>query len=153
MNASWARRGPIRAAWSGWWFSSSFSASNLVFGLTRSAALVDTDLRLHFYGISLPWLTVVLVAHGGRPVFHLPGRAAQDGLGADPSSLEATVDRRSGDRWRSLLVGTIWRRDEYALLEVVTLYLLVVTAIVLILMVTPNRAEYDKGLWRRARRG
>ena len=64
-----------------------------------------------------------------------------------PQSIAALVTAAA------LLVGTIWRREEYAVLEVVTLYLLVITAILLILMVTPNRAEYDKGLWRARKQG
>ena len=64
-----------------------------------------------------------------------------------PQSIAALVT------WPLLVVGTIWRRQEYAVLEVVTLYLLVITAISLTLMVTPNRAEYDKGLWRARKLG
>ena len=51
-----------------------------------------------------------------------------------------------------LLVGTFWRQEQYPVLEVATLYLLVITAILLMLMVTPNRSEYEKGLWRCASR-
>ncbi len=52
-----------------------------------------------------------------------------------------------------LMVGNIWKREEYAVLEVATLYLLVITSILLVLLVTPSRAEYFKGLWRARKRG
>ena len=35
------------------------------------------DLRLTFFGISFPWLAVVLLHLSGVLVFHLPGRAAK----------------------------------------------------------------------------
>ena len=44
-----------------------------------------------------------------------------------------------------LVLGGIWKRDEYEVLDVVALYLLVVAAILLIVMVTPTQAEYVKG--------
>ncbi len=129
-----------------------FFGSNIVIGMTRSAALVDTDLRLHFYGISLPWLTVVLLHMAA--VLYFTYLATRRKMGSErihplskPQSIAALVTTAA------LLVGTIWRREAFAVLEVATLYLLVVTAILLILMVTPNRAEYDKGLWRARKQG
>jgi len=124
---------------------------NLLFGLRRSAALVDMDLRLTFYGMSLPWLAVVLL-HISAVLFFvfLAGRRKMGSERIHPLSKIQAIAAQATLAF--LLVGTIWRRDEYAALEIVTLYLLVITAVLLILMVTPNRAEYDKGLWR-ARKG
>jgi hypothetical protein len=129
-----------------------FFGSYIVVGVTRSATLVDTDMRLHFYGFSLPWLAVVLLYIAA--VLYFTYLAARRKMGSErihplskPQSIAALMTAAA------LLIGTIWRQDQYALLEVVTLYVLVVTAIVLILMVTPNRAEYDKGLWRARKQG
>ena len=69
-------------------------------------------------------------------------------MGRSGSTLfQAAGDRRAGHA-AVLLLGGIWKQDEYGVLEVVVLYLLVIAAILLILMVTPNQAEYFKGLWR-----
>ena len=80
-------------------------------------------------------------------------RRGDDGLGADPSSFQAAVDRRARDRRQCSRSGPSGGRKNTPILEVGTLYLLVITAIFLILMVTPNRAEYLKGLWRARKAG
>jgi hypothetical protein len=125
---------------------------NLIFGMSRSAALVDMDLRLTFYGISLPWLAVVLLHLA--VVLYFIYLAARRKMGSErihplskPQSIAALASLAL------LLVGTIWRREEFVTLEIATLYLLVITAILLLMMVTPNLPEYDKGLWRARRMG
>ena len=105
-----------------------------------------------FFGISLPWLAVVLLYMAA--VLFFIYLAARRKMGSErihplskPQSIAALVTLAAA-------VGRdIWRREEFAVLEVATLYLLVITAILLILMVTPNRAEYVKGLWRAGSRG
>jgi hypothetical protein len=129
-----------------------FVAGNLVVGMSRSAALVDMDLRLTFFGFSLPWLAVVLLDLS--VVLYFIYLAARRKMGSERihplSKLQSIAALAS---LAVLLVGTIWRREEFVTLEIATLYLLVITAILLIMMVTPNRAEYDKGLWRARRMG
>jgi hypothetical protein len=129
-----------------------FFAGNLVLGLRRSAALVDMDLRLTFFGISLPWLAVVLLHLA--VVLYFIYLAARRKIGSErihplskPQAIAALASLAV------LLVGTIWRREEFVTLEIATIYLLVITAILLIVMVTPNLPEYDKGLWRARRMG
>ena len=109
-------------------------------------------MRLHFYGISLPWLTVVLLHVAA--ILYFTYVATRRKMGSErihplskPQSIAGLVTAAA------LLVGTIWRREEFVVLEFVTLYLLVTMAIVLTVMVTPNRAEYDKGLWRARQAG
>jgi hypothetical protein len=129
-----------------------FFAGQLVVGMSRSAALVDMDQRLTFYGISLPWLAVVLLHLA--VVLYFIYLAARRKMGSErihplskPQSIAALASLAV------LLVGTIWRREQFVTLEIATLYLLVITAILLLMMVTPNLPEYDKGLWRARRMG
>jgi hypothetical protein len=129
-----------------------FFAGHLIVGLSRSAALVDMDLRLSFYGISLPWLAVVVLHLA--VVLYFIYLAARRKMGSErihplskPQSIAALASLAV------LLVGTIWRREEFVTLEVAMLYLLVITAILLLMMVTPNLPEYDKGIWRARRMG
>jgi hypothetical protein len=124
---------------------------NLLFGLSRSAALVDMDLRLTFYGISLPWLAVVLLNLASLLFFIYLG--ARRKMGSERIHSLAKIQAIAALVTLSfLLVGAIWGQQEFALWEIVALYLLVITSVVLILLVTPSRAEYEKGL-RRARKG
>ena len=74
-----------------------FFGAPLAAGASMRAALVDTDVRLAILRDLAPVAGRRPVASGGRPVFHLPGGAAHDGLGANPSALQATVDRRARD--------------------------------------------------------
>ena len=92
------------------------------------------------------------LASGSRALLHLSGGAAKMGSErihplSKPQSIAALASLAV------LLVGTIWRREEFVILEIATLYLLVITAILLLMMVTPNLPEYDKGLWRARRMG
>ena len=125
---------------------------NLLFGLSRSAALVDMDLRLTFYGISLPWLAVVLLNLASLLFFiYLAARRKTGAERIHPLSKIQSIAALATLSF--LLVGTIWGRQEYAVMEIVSLYLLVITSVVLIVLITPSRAEYDKGLWRARKEG
>ena len=124
-----------------------FFGGPLAAGATHASALADTGGRLQFYGISLPWLAVVLLPISAALYFiYLAARRSMSSERihplSKPQSIFALVTAAI------LAIGTIWRQEEYAVLEVGTLYLLVITAIILTLMVTPSRAEYEKGLWR-----
>jgi hypothetical protein len=124
----------------------------LLFGLRRSAALVDLDLRLTFFGISLPWLAVVLLHLSAILFFvYLAARRKMSSERIHPLSKVQAISALATLAF--LLAGTIWAREVDDPLEVVALYLLVITAILLILMVTPDRAEYFKGLWRTRKAG
>jgi len=129
-----------------------FFGSYAYLGLSRSAALVDLGLRLSFYGISLPWLAVVLIYLSALLFF----------------IYLACVRRMTSDRIHPmtkpqatgaiatlavLLLGGIWKREEYEVLNVTVLYILVIAALVLLAMVTPTQAEYVKGLWRARKQG
>ena len=129
-----------------------FFGGNLVLRMSRSAALVDMDLRLTFFGISLPWLAVVLL-HLSVVIYfiYLAARRKMGSERIHPLSKPQAIAALAS--LAVLLVGTIWRREEFVTLEIATIYLLAITAILLLMMVTPNLPEYDKGLWRARRMG
>lgn len=129
-----------------------FFGGQLFAGASRSAALVDTGMRLSFYGLSLPWLAVVLLHIGALLYFvYLCARRRMHSERIHPlSKIQAITALATA---AVLMVGNIWNREQYAVLELVTLYLLVITSILLVLMVTPSRAEYFKGLWRARKQG
>jgi hypothetical protein len=121
-------------------------------GLGRSAALVDYGWRLTFFGISVPWLAVVLIYLSAILFF----------------IYLACVRRMTSDRIHPLtksqgiaaiatlavlVLGGIWKQGEFELLNVIALYVMVAFAIVMLAMVTPTSAEYSKGLWRALKQG
>ena len=126
---------------------------NLAISLSRAAPIfMFITFRLPFYGVRFPWLAVVLLHMGA--VLSFVFLAARRKMG--------TERNHALSKWQSigalattavLLVGSIWKREEDAELEFGSLCALLATAILLILMVTPDRAEYEKGLWRASKRG
>jgi len=129
-----------------------FLGSRVFLGLSRSAALVDLGLRLSFYSVSLPWLAVVLIYLSALLFFIYlvcVRRMTSDRIHplTKPQALAAMATLSV------LLLGGIWTRDEYEVLNVVTLYILVIAAILLVGMVTPTQAEYSRGLWRARKQG
>jgi len=129
-----------------------FFGSYAFLGLSRSAALVDLGLRLSFYGISLPWLAVVLIYLSALLFFIYLAcvrRMTSDRI-HPMTKPQATAAMAT---LSILMLGGIWKRDEYEVLNVTTLYILVIAALVLLAMVTPTQAEYVKGLWRARKLG
>jgi hypothetical protein len=128
-----------------------FNAMRMV-RFVPSVVLFDEDARLTLFGYSLPWLAVVLAYIAA--VLYFLFLAARRKMGSERihplSKLQAIAALSS---LSVLLVGGIWKQENELVLEIVVLYLLVVLAIVSILMVTPDRAEYFKGLWRARKKG
>ncbi len=121
-------------------------------GLSRSATLVDYGLRLSFYGISLPWLAVVLIYLSAFLFFiYLACVRRMASERVHPLTKPQAIGAMA--TLAVLLLGGVWKRDEYEVLNVVTLYFLVIAAILLLAMVTPTQAEYFKGLWRARKQG
>ena len=120
--------------------------------LTRSSILVDLDMRLSFYGISLPWLAVVLIYIGATLFFvYLGARRRMRSERIHPlSKVQAVAAMLT---LSILLLGGIWRQPSYDVLQVVALYFLVGTSIVTVAMVTPSEPEYKKGLLRARKQG
>jgi hypothetical protein len=120
--------------------------------LSRSSILVDLDMRLSFYGISLPWLAVVLIYIGATLFFvYLGARRRMRSERIHPlSKVQAVAAMLT---LSILLVGGIWKQESYDVLQIVALYFLVGTSIITVVMVTPTQAEYKKGLLRAMKQG
>ncbi len=121
-------------------------------GRWLSINLAEGEQRMSFYGLSLPWVPVILLYQLPFLFFILLAccrkmQSARLHPLSKPQAIIAMVTLAG------LVLGGIWRQEAYNILEVVALYLLVVPAIMLIMMVTPNQAEYYKGLWRAQKQG
>ena len=117
-----------------------------------SVNMAEGEQRFSFYGLSLPWLPVVLIYQLPVLFFILLAstRKMQSARLHPLSKPEAIAAMLT---FAALVLGGIWRQETYDILEVWALYLLVVPALLLTLMVTPNQAEYYKGLWRAQKQG
>ncbi len=128
------------------------------FGMMRgwriipSVALFDGDARLELFGYSLPWLAVTL-CFIFVPLFftYLAARRKMASERIHPLSKWQGVAALLSVAILSL--GATWKQSEPEVLRVAVLYVLVVTSMIVIAMVTPNQAEYLKGLWRARRMG
>ena len=117
-----------------------------------SIALFDEDGRLTFFGYSLPWLAVVLFYVAYLLFFlYLASRRKMGSERIHPLSKPQAIAALAS--LSVLLLAGIWKNEYHGILEIVALYLLVITALLVILMVTPNHAEYVKGLWRAQKQG
>jgi hypothetical protein len=129
-----------------------FLGGPLIAGGIFSTQLVEQPYRLTFYGISLPWLSVVLLDQIAVLFFVL--LATRRRMGSDrihPSSKPQAIAALA--TLAILALGGIWGLDDFDVLAIGFLYLLVAMAILLLMMVTPNRSEYLKGLWRARKQG
>ena len=124
-----------------------------IFGIMgRTGTLVDLDQRLTFFGISLPWLAVVLIYIAAVLFYvYLAARRRISSERMHPLSKAQAL------AWMLtlsiLLVGGIWQQDSYDVMQVVALYFLVGASIFAILTATPSQSEYVKGLLRATKRG
>src|SRR5262249_42097132 len=120
--------------------------------MSRSSILVDLDQRLSFFGVSLPWLAVVLIYIGATLFFVF--LASRRRMASDRIHPLSKVQAIAAMLTLSiLLVGGIWKQESYDILQIVALYFLVGTSIVTVAMVTPTQAEYIKGLLRARKQG
>jgi hypothetical protein len=117
-----------------------------------SVALFDEDGRLNFYGLSLPWLAVVLLYVGS--ILYFVFLAARRRMGSErihPLSKPQAIAALGV--FAVVLLGGVWHQSSPGIVLPLSLYLLVITALLAIMMVTPDRAEYFKGLVRAHRLG
>jgi hypothetical protein len=129
-----------------------FMTSSMFSGFGNLLSRLDQDPRLEFFGISLPWLVVVLLYQ--IPVLFfvfLAARRKMDSERLHPFSKPQGIAAMA--TLGVLLLGGIWRLDDSDVLPTLTVYLLVILGIVLTVMVTPTQAEYYKGLWRALKQG
>ena len=123
-------------------------SGSFISGFGRVASIVDREPRLSFFGISLPWLAVVLLYQAPILFFiYLASRRKIDSERLHPFSKPQAVAAMA--TLGVLLTGGIWDVvADYEPLAIVILYVLVAVALILTAMVTPTQAEYYKGLWR-----
>src|SRR5262249_34042989 len=108
--------------------------------------------RLSFFGVSLPWLAVVLIYIGATLFFVF--LASRRRMASDRIHPLSKVQAIAAMLTLSiLLVGGIWKQESYDILQIIALYFLVGTSIVTVAMVTPTQAEYIKGLLRARKQG
>jgi hypothetical protein len=124
----------------------------IVMGAQYSVNIVENDHRLSFFGVSLPWLPVVLLNQ--LPVLFfllLAGTRKMESQRLHPlSKPQALVAMLT---FATLVLGGIWQQEGYEIYEIVALYLLTIPAILLTMMITPSQAEYTKGLFRARKQG
>jgi hypothetical protein len=129
-----------------------FFSGMLVSGGSYSINLVEGERRLNFYGISLPWLPVILLYQMPILLFlFLAARRKMESARIHPLSKPQAIAAMI--TWAALVLGGIWKQENPEVLAIVALYLLVVAAILLTLMVTPSQFDYVKGLRRAHKQG
>jgi hypothetical protein len=142
-----------RSAWAAMIILGLFGYSFLAGGWFRaSRIMISEDARLTFFGVSLPWLPVVLLYE--LPLLFFIGLAARRKIAWErihPLSKPQAVAALS--LLGLLVLGGIWGQAEPEIPIVIALYAMVGVALVLTMMVTPGRAEYQKGLWRARKQG
>jgi hypothetical protein len=129
-----------------------FFFSFIVAGAQASVNMVEGERRLNFFGLSLPWLPVVLLYQ--LPVLFfllLASSRKMESQRLHPlSKLQAIV---AMSIFATLVLGGIWWQDDYEYYLLAALYLLAIPAIILTAMITPTQHEYVKGLHRAQKLG
>jgi len=124
----------------------------LVAGGIFSSQFVEQDARLTFFGISLPWLAVVLLYEIAVLFFlFLATRRRMESDRAHTLSKPQAIGALA--TMAVLALGGIWGLDDFDLAATCLLYVLLVISILLVMMVTPNRSDYLKGLRRLRKQG
>jgi hypothetical protein len=128
-----------------------FLGGPLIAGGIFSAQFVESMDRLTFYGISLPWLAVVLLDE--LAVLYFIFLATRRRMASERMQLLSKPQAiASLITLVSLAIGDIWGLKD-SVIAVGFLYGSVVVAILLMMMVTPDRAAYIRGLWRARKHG
>jgi hypothetical protein len=118
----------------------------------RIAGVVEGDPRLNFFGVSLPWLAVVLLYQFAVLFFlYLASRRKMDSERTHPFSKVQALGAMTV--LGLLILGGTWSLTDFAEAGLAILYVLVIVGILLTSTVTPTQAEYYKGLWRAQKLG
>lgn len=124
----------------------------IVAGARQSVYVVEGDSRLSFFGLSLPWLPVVLLYQ--VPVLFfllLASTRKMESQRLHPLSKPQAIVAMT--IFATLVLGGIWRQDDYQYYQLASLYLLPIPALLLTMMITPSQAEFIKGLHRAQKQG
>ncbi|WP_165222287.1 ABC transporter permease [Aquisphaera insulae] len=116
------------------------------------ANLLDRDPRLDFFGVSLPWLAVVLLYQAPiLLVAFLASRRKFESERLHPLSKPQAIGAMAVAG--TLAVGSTWSSTESDFIGLLILYVLVALGIFLTITVTPTQADHYKGLLRCLRKG
>ncbi len=127
-------------------------SGSFISGFGHVANIVDREPRLSLFGVSLPWLAVVLLYEALMLFFlFLASRRKMESERLHPFSKPQAVAAMA--TLGVLLAGAVWDLADFEAIAVLVLYLLVIIGILLTLTVTPTQAEYYKGLWRAVKQG
>ncbi len=127
-------------------------SGTFITGFGRVANLVEQEPRLSLFGISLPWLAVVLLYEAATLFFiFLASCRKMESERLHPFSKPQAVAAMT--TLAVLIVGAVWDLSDFEAMAVTVLYLLVIIGILLTITVTPTQAEYYKGLWRAVKQG
>lgn len=120
---------------------------NAITAFGNVANRLDAEPRLEFFGISLPWLAVVLLNLFPLLFFiYLAARRKMDSERIHPFSKPQGIAAIA--TLSALVVGGIWSLQDADWLAITVLYVLMTVGLILPAMVSPSQAEYYKGLWR-----
>ena len=126
--------------------------SNFIFSIRRIGVGVDLWARWSFYGKDLPWLAVVVMHEAVLLFFIYLGSTRR--MASERSHLLSKPQAAAAMAALALLLmGDAWKHEANPVFMLTVLYVPVVTAVVLIMMVTPSKAEFIKGLWRAHKQG
>jgi hypothetical protein len=117
-----------------------------------SAWLFEGDQRLSFFGLSLPWLVVVL-AYVAAALWFIDRATCRKMESERNHALSKPQALAALATTGVLVLGGMWKYGHADILAVVLLYLLLIAAILLVLVATPSLSEYKKGLWRAVQQG
>ncbi len=124
----------------------------MVSGGIYARTMVENNNRLTWYGYSLPWLAVALLYGTGLLFFvFLATRRRMDSDRIHPFSKPQALAALA--TLAALALGGIWGHEQFDIAAMFFLYSMALIAILLVRMVTPDRAEYEKGLWRALKQG
>jgi hypothetical protein len=105
-----------------------------------------------FFGVSLPWLPVVLLYQMVTLFFLLLAATRKmESQRLHPLSRPQAIVAML--TFATLILGGIWQKDGYEIYQVASLYLLPAPALMFIMMITPSQTEYAKGLYRAQKHG
>lgn len=127
-------------------------SNGLFTGFGNVLNTLDHDPRLDFFGVSLPWLVVVLLYQ--IPVLLFTYLAARRKM--ESERLHPFSKPQGGAAMATLGVlalGGVWTMNGTDWMALGLIYVLAAVGLIVTVMVTPTQAEYSKGVWRALRPG
>lgn len=129
-----------------------FFGGPLIGGGALSATWVENDHRLQFFGLSLPTVPVVLI-YQAPLLFFLLLASTRKMESPRLHALNRPQAILAMAAFATLVLGLVWRKENFDIYEVTGLYLLAVPALILTIVVAATQWEYTKGLYRAQKLG